>query len=207
MILRDTADLRRWRMHDVIITKGIFTDSDGNVSGLVGVTLDITERKMAEEALQKAHDELEKRVAERTAALARANLDLEKEVAERIKIAEELRVSSEKLKLFAYSIAHDLKSPSVGIYGLTRLLMKNLEGNLDGKSAAFCEQIMKASEHVASLVDGINSYIATKETPLKIEEIVMDQVFVMLRDEFSDRLRLRRVELIRTRGGSSRACG
>lgn len=186
--------------HDVIITKGIFTDSEGNVSGLVGVTLDITARKRAEEALQKAHDGLEKRVAERTAELARANLDLEKEVAERIRIAEELRVSSEKLKIFAYSIAHDLKSPSVGIYGLTRLLMKNLEGILDDRSATFCEQIMKASEHVASLVDGINTYIATKETPLKIEEIPMDQVFIMLRGEFSDRLRLRRVKLIEPEG-------
>jgi PAS domain S-box-containing protein len=188
------------REHDVIITKGTFTDSDGNVSGLVGVTVDITERKRAEEALQRAHDELEKRVAERTAALALANLNLGKEVAERTRITEELQTSSEKLKIFAYSIAHDLKSPSVGIHGLTRLLMKNLQGNLDHKTAGFCEQIMKATEHVASLVDGINTYIATKETPLRIEDIDMDQVFRMLRDEFSARLRSRKVELLDPEG-------
>lgn len=182
--------------HDVIITKGIFTDSEGEVSGLVGVTLDITARKQAEEALQRAHGELEKRVEERTVALAQANLNLEKEVGERTRMAEELQTSSENLKIFAYSIAHDLKSPSVGIYGLARLLMKNLHGIVDDKAVGFCEQIMKASEHVASLVDGINMYIATKETPLKIEEIDMGQVFSMLRDEFSTRLRVRRVELV-----------
>ena len=186
--------------HDVIITKGIFTDSDGNVSGLVGVTLDITARKQAEEALQRAHGELEKRVVERTAALAQANLNLEKEVAERTRIAEELQMNSEKLKIFAYSIAHDLKSPSVGIYGLARLLNKNLRGILDDKAAGFCEQIMKASEHVASLVDGINMYIAAKETPLKIEEIDVDQIFGMLRDEFSSRLSVRGVELLAPEG-------
>jgi PAS domain S-box-containing protein len=186
--------------HDVIITKGIFTDSDGNVSGLVGVTLDITARKRAEEALQRAHDELEKRVERRTADLAEANLNLEKEVAERIRIAEELQMSSEKLKIFAYSIAHDLKSPSVGIYGLARLLKKNLQGILDDKAAGFCEQIMKASEHVGSLVDAINLFIATKETPLKIEEINMDQVLCMLREEFSARLRVRRIELLEPKG-------
>ena len=138
--------------HDVIITKGIFTDSEGNVSGLVGVTLDITERKRAEKALQKAHDELEMRVKRRTAALAEANSKLEKEVAERSRIAEELRISAEKLKIFAYSVAHDLKSPSIGIYGLARLLQKNFAAILGPKGADFCDNIMKASEHVASLV-------------------------------------------------------
>jgi PAS domain S-box-containing protein len=186
--------------HDVIITKGIFTDSRGNVSGLVGVTLDITERKRAEEALQRAHDELEKRVQSRTAALTEANLNLEKEVAERIRIAEELVMSSEKLKIFAYSIAHDLKSPSIGIYGLARLLKKNFRGVLDVKGAGFCDQIMRASEHVASLVDAINVFIATKETPLRIEEINIEEIFCTLREEFSARLRVRQIELFEPEG-------
>ncbi|SPF34184.1 putative PAS/PAC sensor signal transduction histidine kinase [Syntrophobacter sp. SbD1] len=186
--------------HDVIITKGIFTDSEGNVSGLVGVTLDITERKRGEKALQKAHDELESRVQRRTAALAEANSKLEKEVAERSRIAEELRISAEKLKIFAYSVAHDLKSPSVGIYGLARLLHNNFAAILGAKGAGFCDNIMKASEHVASLVDSINQFISTKETPLKIEPIDMEEVFRMLRDEFSSRLTVRQICLFEPTG-------
>jgi PAS domain S-box-containing protein len=182
--------------HNVIITKGIFRDSEGKVSGLVGVTLDITDRIKAGEALQKAHDELELRVQKRTAALAEANLKLEQEVAERIRIAEELRTSSEKLKIFAYSVAHDLKSPSIGIYGLARLLQKNYAEILSERGAAFCEQIMKASEHVASLVDAINLFISTKETPLKVEAINTEEIFRMLREEFSARLRVRRINLV-----------
>ena len=182
--------------HDVIITKGIFTDSDGNVAGLVGVILDISERKRAEDALKKAHDELERRVEQRTASLALANRDLEKEIAERSRIAEELKVNSEKLKHFAYSVAHDLKSPSVGIYGLTRLLRKNFAGDLGEKGTLLCTQILRASKHVASLVDAINVFIATKETPLKIEQTDMQEVFHSLGDEFSARLRARKIGLI-----------
>lgn len=48
------------------------------------------ERKRAEEALRRSHDELERRVAERTAALAEANRSLEAEIAEHRRAEERL---------------------------------------------------------------------------------------------------------------------
>ncbi len=48
----------------------------GQVRAVGAVVLDVTARKRAEEELQKAHDELETRVAERTAKLKAANNDL-----------------------------------------------------------------------------------------------------------------------------------
>lgn len=56
-----------------------------------GVRLDITDRKLAEEALGLAHEELERRVAERTAELAETNEFLMLEVAERRRAEDELR--------------------------------------------------------------------------------------------------------------------
>ncbi len=40
--------------HDVLFYKAAFTDSNGNISGLIGVILDITERKQMEEALRQS---------------------------------------------------------------------------------------------------------------------------------------------------------
>jgi PAS domain S-box-containing protein len=103
--------------HDVFFTKGTFTDLEGKVAGLVGVMLDITERKRTERELGRYQDHLEDLVRERTAELEKSNERLTLEIKER-------RRAEEALKMFAYSVAHDLKSPTIGIHGLTKRLHK-----------------------------------------------------------------------------------
>jgi PAS domain S-box-containing protein len=53
----------------VSTTKVPIYDKDGTVTGLVGISRDVTERMQAQEAVRKAKEDLEVRVQERTAAL------------------------------------------------------------------------------------------------------------------------------------------
>jgi PAS domain S-box-containing protein len=76
-------------------------DETGKLMGVVLTFRDITERRRAEEALRKAHDELEVRVQERTRELASLNDDLTAENEERLKVEIELRESEEQVRLFA----------------------------------------------------------------------------------------------------------
>lgn len=180
--------------HDVFFTKGTFTDLEGKVAGLVGVMLDITERKHAEQELERYRDHLEDLVKERTAELARTNEQLTREIEERRRAEEALEDSSEKLKFFAYSVAHDLKSPAIGIHGLTKRLSKHTRDVLDEKGRTYCDQILKVSEHIAALVDKVNVYITTKEARLSIERVNMREILQMLREEFSAQLGLRQID-------------
>ncbi|MGO9312865.1 MAG: PAS domain S-box protein [Syntrophobacteraceae bacterium] len=66
-------------------------DVKGEIKGVLGTYEDITVHKRAEEALQKAHDELELRVKERTAALERANEELHQIPSKLIAVQEEER--------------------------------------------------------------------------------------------------------------------
>jgi PAS domain S-box-containing protein len=66
-------------------------DVKGQIKGVLGTYEDITVHKRAEEALQKAHDELELRVKERTAALEKANEELQQIPSKLIAVQEEER--------------------------------------------------------------------------------------------------------------------
>jgi PAS domain S-box-containing protein len=117
-----------------------------------------------------------------------------RDITDRKNVEKALEESSQKLKLFAYSVAHDLKSPAIGVYGLAKRLRKNYKAVLDERGRNYCDQILRASEHIAALVDKVNVYIATKEAHLSIESINVTEIFGMLKEEFSSRLNIRYIE-------------
>jgi PAS domain-containing protein len=63
----------------------------GGEHRLISIARDITDRKQAQERLQKAFDEVEAQVKERTKDLVRTNERLEKEIAVRKRAEERLR--------------------------------------------------------------------------------------------------------------------
>ncbi len=175
--------------------EGPFLQEERNLLNAIAERLGrVLERKRADEDLHDAYHHLEMQVKLRTAELAKTNEELRNEIAERKRMEEALRNSSEKLKSFAYSVIHDLKSPSIGIYGLTESLHKHYRDILDEKGRSYCDQILKASVHIAALIEKITVYIESKESPLKIEETNTKEIFQIIRDEFSPRLTIRQIE-------------
>ena len=138
------------------------------------------ERESSRKALQKANEELERRVQEKTADLAEANRQLQRE--------------SEKIKLFAYSVSHDLKNPAISLYGLTKRLFQNYGDKLDEKGRTHCEHIMASARQISTLVEGINLFIASKKAPLNIENLDLVETLATIRAEFSERFRSRNLE-------------
>ncbi|MCA1639250.1 MAG: PAS domain S-box protein [Acidobacteria bacterium] len=70
-------------------------DDAGQLRGFIKIGRDLTERKIAQDELRKAHNELEQRVEKRTAQLKKANEKLQSEINER-KRAEQALIKSEK---------------------------------------------------------------------------------------------------------------
>jgi len=101
------------------------------------------------------------------------------------KIAEEqLKALSEKIKIFSYSITHDLKNPANVINWLAASLNNKYGPRLDDKGREFCDIIASSSKQLVDLIGKINSYIATGENPLQIEKFRLVEIMSALKDEF-----------------------
>ncbi|MET0211637.1 MAG: PAS domain S-box protein [Vicinamibacterales bacterium] len=90
--IRQTKDGRRI---PISLTISPIRDARGRIIGASKSARDISERLLAEEALRRAHDELEERVRERTAELTKVNESLRAEEAERE------RVERQRVRLLA----------------------------------------------------------------------------------------------------------
>ena len=71
-------------------------DEQGRPIRMVGTSLDISDRKLAEEVQQSVHGDLERRVEERTAEIKKTNEQLREQIAERKRVEEALRESEER---------------------------------------------------------------------------------------------------------------
>ncbi len=84
---------------DIQLRTAILRDRSGSITESIVIHRDITARKKAQEALQQAHDELERRVEERTAELARTNQQLRRQIDERERAEEQLRKSEARYRM------------------------------------------------------------------------------------------------------------
>ena len=115
-------------------------------------------------------------------------------IIEQFNVTQTLHEHSEKTKLFAYFVAHDLKNPAIAIHGLTKLLKKKYRDVLNDEANHFCDKITQSASQIESLVEQINIYISAKEHPLKIQELNFLKICQSINEEYASLLEQRTIE-------------
>ncbi|MEE4243365.1 MAG: PAS domain-containing sensor histidine kinase [Desulfopila sp.] len=115
------------------------------------------------------------------------------DITSRKMMEDSLLKSTEEIKLFAYSVAHDLKSPALAVRGLAERFRAKLFDLSDTKKLEYCDRIIESAEQLVDLVDKINTFISSKETTPVFEEVPLREVVHASREEFAAQLQYRSI--------------
>ena len=152
---------------NITLTISPVKGADGRISGASKVARDITERKRAQEDLQKLNADLENRVADRTAELRRS-------IAERERLQDQLLQAQkmESLGTLASGVAHDFNNLLTIILGhatTMRVDSKNPASISEG-AAVIEETVRRAASLVQQLLT-LGRKTETKFEPVRLNSL------------------------------------
>jgi PAS domain S-box-containing protein len=117
-------------------------DRNGRHVGFVKVTRDMTERKRAEEALQRVNDELRASVRRQAAA-------------------------NQEIEAFSYAVSHDLRAPLRALDGFSKLLLEQASERLAPTEQDYLGRIRAASQQMSQLIDAMMDLSRLTRAPIE----------------------------------------
>jgi PAS domain S-box-containing protein len=149
--------LRRDGQGVVWVEEHAFTvrNEHGQPARVVGIMMDITHRKLAEDELRTAHALLGDKAAHLEALVQQRTAKLQETIGE--------------LEVFSYSVAHDLRAPLRSLQGFADILLTDHASALDLEGRAHLERIARAARRMDRLTLDVLNYsrVVRGDAPLE----------------------------------------
>lgn len=170
---------------DVLTLVTPLRDTFGNISGWLSSITDITVRKEAEAELRRSHEELERRVEERTADLSHANAQLKTEMAERRRLEHELLDITEKeRRRIGLDLHDDLGQKLSGVALMAKGLQLKLAKQKSSAEAKDAEKIHELLQQAMSHARDLAHDLATLDFSENDLESALKKLSSHVKDSF-----------------------
>lgn len=129
-------------------------------------------RARTEEKLHELTEQLEQKVAERTAQLQSS--------------VQRLQTVNRELEAFTYSASHDLRTPLRGIEGFSALLLADHAQQLDAQGREYLQRIQRATLHMSQLITDLLAYARLEQVTQQMEPVNLQALLLAVVPPFQD---------------------
>jgi len=146
------------RVHSAMLGLRIFhtmkmpiCDAGGRPRYVLSMSTDITERKLAEQAIHELNSAL-------------------------VSKAEQLTSSNRELESFSYSVSHDLRAPLRAIDGFAQMLEEDYGARLDAEGRRYLGVVRANTKQMGELIDDLLEFSRLGRLPVSTQEINVESL-------------------------------